>query len=86
MKTVIKFYSNGCGPCRSYSPIFEKVKQDLQGVAEFIEVNVENDPENLSGKYRVRAIPHTVVIENEEQLKTHSGRLTEEQLKNLILN
>jgi thioredoxin-like negative regulator of GroEL len=86
MKTVIKFYSNGCGPCRSYSPVFEKVKQDLQGIAEFIEVNVENDPENLSGKYRVRAIPHTVVLQDGEQIAVQSGRLTEEQLKNLISN
>lgn len=85
-KQVIKFYANWCGPCKVYGPTFERVKQDLQDAIEFIEINVEDDPDNLSGKYKVRGIPHTVVLENGEQINAQSGRLSEEQLKALILN
>lgn len=85
-KEVIKFYANWCGPCKVYAPTFTKVKEDLEGDIKFTEINVEEDPENLSGKYKVRGIPHTVVLENGEQVKAESGRLNEEQLRNLILN
>jgi thioredoxin len=85
-KQVIKFYANWCGPCKVYGPTFTKVRQELEGDIEFLEINVEEDPDNLSGQHKVRGIPHTVVLENGEEVKSQSGRLTEEQLKELILN
>jgi thioredoxin 1 len=85
-KQVIKFYADWCGPCKVYGPTFEKVKQQLQGDIEFLEVNIEQDPENLSGEYKVRGIPHTVVIKEDGTQVQASGRLGEQALKDLILN
>lgn len=85
-KQVIKFYANWCGPCKVYGPTFTKVRQELEGDIKFLEINVEEDPDNLSGQHKVRGIPHTVVLENGEEIKSQSGRLSEEQLKELILN
>ena len=85
-KEVIKFYSNGCTPCKQYGPVFEKVKQELQGEIIFTEINVENDPENLTGHYKVKGIPHTVILINNQEIKKHSGGMTEEQLSQFILN
>lgn len=83
---VIKFFANWCGPCKVYGPTFEKVKQELQGDIEFQEVNIEEDPQNLSGEYKVRGIPHTVVIKEDGTITQASGRLNEQGLKDLILN
>lgn len=85
-KKVIKFYAEWCGPCKVYGPTFERVKQELQEGIEFVEVNVENDPENLAGEFKVRGIPLTVVLEDGEKIKEKSGRLSELELKELILN
>jgi len=85
-KKVIKFYADWCGPCKMYGPVFERVKQELQEGIEFVEINVENDPENLSGEFKVRGIPHTVILEDGEKIKEKSGRLSEADLKELILN
>jgi thiol-disulfide isomerase/thioredoxin len=86
-KQVIKFYADWCGPCKVYAPAFERVKQELQSEEiVFTEINVEQDTENLSGQYGVRGIPHTVVIQEGAETKAASGRLGEQELKELILN
>lgn len=85
-KTVIKFYANWCTPCSVYGPTFERVRQDLQDIVEFKNINVEQDSENLSGEYKVKGIPHTVLLVDGELVKSHSGRMNEEQLKQFILN
>ena len=85
-KQVIKFYANWCGPCKVYGPTFTKVRQELEGDIEFLEINVEEDPDNLSGQHKVRGIPHTVVVEEGADTRSKSGRLGEEELKEFILN
>jgi thioredoxin 1 len=85
-KQVIKFYADWCGPCKMYGPTFDRVKQDLQDIIKFTEINVEQDTENLSGEYRVKGIPHTVLLENGEIKKSQSGRMAELQLREFILN
>ena len=85
-KQVIKFYADWCGPCKVYAPTFDRVKQDLQDIVEFKEVNIENDPDNLSGEYKVKGIPLTVLVEDGKILKSQSGRIPEIQLREFILN
>lgn len=85
-KQVIKFFADWCGPCKIYGPTFTKVRQELEGDIEFLEINVEEDTENLSGQYGVRGIPHTVVLEDGKEVKSQSGRLGVEELKEFILN
>ena len=86
-KQVIKFYADWCGPCKVYGPAFTKVREELESdEITFLEINVENDPENLSGQYGVRGIPHTVVLEEGVETKSQSGRLGVEELKEFILN
>lgn len=86
-KKVIKFYAEWCAPCKVYASAFERVKQELQSdEIEFVEINVENDTDNLSGQYKVRGIPHTVIVEEGVDVKSKSGRLGVEELKEFILN
>ena len=57
-KVVIDFYEDWCGPCKVFSPIFEKVSQELEDV-KFVRVNVDEEPE-LANKYMAYSIPYIV--------------------------
>jgi thioredoxin 1 len=85
-KQVIKFYADWCGPCKIYAPAFDRVKQDLQDIIEFKEINVEQDEDNLSGEYKVKGIPMTILLEEGEVKKSKSGRMGEIELREFILN
>jgi len=85
MKEVLKFYSNGCNPCKQYAPTFEKVKQELSETINFFEVNVDEDTQSLTTEYKVKGIPCTVIVVNGLEVAKQSGSLTEEQLKQFIL-
>lgn len=85
MTKVIKFYADWCGPCRVYAKTFDKVSEELKENAEFVNINVEKDTTGLAAKYKVTSIPMTVIIKDGvENIK--SGRLSEEQLKTLIVS
>ena len=83
-KVVIDFYADWCGPCKVFSPIFEKVSQELEDV-KFVRVNVDEESE-LANKYMAYSIPYIVVIENGEVVNSHTGLVDEEALKQLIKN
>ncbi len=85
-KQVIKFYADWCGPCKIYGPTFDRVKEDLQDIIEFKEINVEQDTDNLSGEYKVKGIPMTILLEDGEVVKSKSGRMGEIELREFILN
>lgn len=83
-KTVIKFSADWCGPCRAYAPVFDKVKEEFKDSVEFIEVNIDNDSEKLSIKYKVDAVPTTVVLEGTTIVDSIKGAIPEDQLRQLI--
>ena len=84
-KTVIKFFSNGCTPCRDYAPVFNKIKEEFRDSVEFVEVNIDKDSEKLVTKYKVDAVPTTIFLEGEDVLYNIKGAIPEDQLRELIL-
>mgnify|MGYP003981048155 CR=1 FL=1 len=83
MKKVIKFYANWCGPCKAYTPVFDRVKNSTDEV-EFIEVNIDNDDAGLAAEMKVRSIPHTTLVLEDGSTKQFSGIMSETQLREFI--
>lgn len=86
MKKVIKFYADWCGPCRMYTPTFDKMSEKYSDQVEFINVNVDKDTDGLAAKYKVRSIPHTVLLKEDGTEIIKNGLLSETQLEELILS
>ena len=81
-KVVIDFYADWCGPCKMFSPIFEKVSSQIEDV-KFVRINVDEE-QDLATKYKAYSIPYIVLIENGEVIKSHTGLLYEQELNEFI--
>lgn len=84
MKDVIKFYADWCGPCKSYTPFFNEVKEELKENYNFVEVDVDNDVTGLAANFKVMSIPATVVVDEEGAYNKKVGLMNPVELKKFI--
>lgn len=86
MKKVIKFYATWCGPCKVYGKTWDKVAEKYDGQVEFVNIDIEKDTTGLAAKYKVKSIPHTVLIKEDGTEIAKSGRIPQEELEELVLS
>ena len=84
MKDVIKFYADWCGPCKSYTPFFNEVKEELKENYNFVEVDVDNDVTGLAANFKIMSIPATVVVNEEGAYNKKIGLMNPIELKKFI--
>ena len=82
MKKVYIFKSTWCKPCKTYTPIFEKVASEIPGV-NFEVIDVDSGDPRIK-EYEVRNIPTTIVLNGDEIMSRQSGVILGNQLKQMI--
>lgn len=60
---VVDFWAEWCGPCRALSPILDGVSESMGEKAEFVKINIDEEPE-LAAKYGIMSIPAVYVFKN----------------------
>jgi thioredoxin 1 len=59
--TLMDFYADWCGPCKTQDPILEELEEEW-GDVEFEKIDVDED---IANEYQVRSLP-TLIIENDD--------------------
>lgn len=80
--TVLDFWAEWCGPCRSFGPVFEKVSENHDDVT-FGKVNTEEQGE-LAQAFQVMSIPTVMIFRDGIRIYEGAGALAEPQLEDLI--
>lgn len=61
---LVDFYGNWCGPCRTLTPVLEKLSK-LQKYSNVVFVKVDVDKlDSICEKYRVTAMPTLILLQN----------------------
>lgn len=60
---LIDFYADWCGPCKTYGPIIQEVKDAVGDDAIVLKIDVDKN-QALSSKLQVKSIPTTVIYKS----------------------
>lgn len=63
--TIVDFYADWCGPCRTLGPIIEKVSEEKS--VKLIKVNAD-DSKELASDFNVRGIPTVIFFKGGQEV------------------
>ncbi|KAJ52278.1 thioredoxin 1 [Clostridium tetanomorphum] len=81
--TIVDFWASWCGPCKMLGPVIDEIAQELKDKAEFVKVNVDENP-MASSQYRVASIPTVMVFKGGKVVETLVGFRPKQALKSAI--
>ncbi len=77
---LVDLWAPWCMPCRWYSPIIEKVSEEMKDKFKLVKVNVDENQE-IAAMYGVEAIPTTLLIESGKVKANFVGAMQADQLR-----
>ncbi|MCF6189877.1 MAG: thioredoxin [Cocleimonas sp.] len=82
---VVDFWAEWCGPCKSFSPIYEEIseKHKEDGDIVFGKIDTEAEQE-LGAHFQIRSIPTLMIFREQVVLFSQPGMLNAAQLEDVI--
>jgi len=85
-KKIIKFYATWCGPCKIYGKTWDKVIPDYQDQITVENVDIDKDTTGLAAQFKISSVPTTVLVREDGSTVSKTGRLSKDELTELILS
>ena len=79
---IVDFWAEWCGPCKSFSPIYEEVSNKHDDIV-FGKIDTEAQQE-LGAHFQIRSIPTLMIFREQVVLYSNPGMLAAEQLEEII--
>lgn len=77
--SIIDFWAEWCGPCRSFGPILEEIASELPDDVVVGKVDVDKNPD-LAAKFQIRSIPAIFILKNGQIVKSFIGVQPKEKI------
>jgi thioredoxin len=81
--TLVDFWAEWCGPCRSMLPVVEALAAERESVADVVKLNVDENP-STPQCYGVRGIPTMILFKDGKEVDRVVGSTTKDSLARLI--
>ncbi|MCI2974861.1 MAG: thioredoxin [Ferrimicrobium sp.] len=80
---VVDLWAPWCGPCRTLSPIIEKVVAETEGKVELVKINVDENPASAQA-FKVQGIPAVFAIKDGKIVDSFVGAYPESQVREFV--
>jgi len=80
LPVVVDFWAPWCAPCRSLTPILEKVARDYAGRVKVVKVNSDENHE-LSQSFSIRSIPNVIAFKDGRPAAQFMGAIPEGEVR-----
>lgn len=81
--TLVDFYANWCGPCRTLAPVLEQVAHDLKGKATIAKIDIDNEQKTAS-QFQIMSVPTMILFKNGKEVGRLVGLRTADAVKEFI--
>ena len=80
---LVDFWAPWCGPCRSLTPLLEKLAAEYAGRVKLVKINSDENPE-ISAAFGIRSIPNVFAFRDGKAVSQFMGALPEGQVRAFI--
>jgi putative thioredoxin len=80
---LVDFWAPWCGPCRTLTPIIEKVVMAAKGKVKLVKINIDENPA-FAGQLRVQSIPAVFAFSQGKPVDGFMGAQPESQIKAFV--
>jgi putative thioredoxin len=80
---LVDFWAPWCGPCKTLTPVLEKLVKDAKGKIKLVKIDIDQNPE-IATQMRVQSIPAVFAFVDGRPVDGFMGALPESQIKQFI--
>jgi putative thioredoxin len=80
---VVDLWAPWCGPCRTLTPIIEKVVDEFDGKVALVKINVDDNPQ-ASTAFQVQSIPAVHALRNRKIVSSFIGAQPEAAVREFV--